>query len=156
MQFTLPKDCSCHPDLASPRGLSGMGNWWVPLATTAMQMYGKKNGGDGGGEGQGGADGGMPGVTVQTVVTSNVNPQISPVFIQQDQPQDSPVIAGTSMGPGTVPQTGMLPGFDSILPALSEYTHNINKPLLYGSFALLALAIGAKVYMNRNKRKAAQ
>jgi len=47
-------------------------------------------------------------ITVPTSVQTTVSPQISPVFVQQDEPRDSPVTAGTVQA-SPAPQSSFVP-----------------------------------------------
>lgn len=119
-----------------------MGNW-AALASSAISAMGKSGGG--------GAA--MPSITNTVNTSTQVNPQISPNFIQQQQPTNSAVTAGTNQSPvgfpGT-PMTGAIPGFDFPMPqapATSALSMSENM-WLYGGLA----AIGAFILMKRKKR----
>lgn len=120
---------------------------WAEIGAAFIGAMSKDGGGSGGG-------GSIPGVqnTVSTNVT--VSPQISPQFIQQQSPSNSPINAGVS---GTVPATGMLPGFDwaggtvpgTALPFVGELSKAAMNPLV------LLLVAGGIAAMILKRHKAA-
>lgn len=98
------------------------------------------------------------GPIVTTAVNTQVSPQISPVFVQQSSPSNSPIGAAPVMG---TPVTGAIPGFDNAsgyaptgIPLIPSIPLSANKPLLYGSLALLGLALVLKSRKKNAKAKA--
>lgn len=98
----------------------------------------------GSGSASGASAGGSPDISVST--QTQISPQISPSFVQQDNPQNSPVntsavhVATGPMstpgptGPGYMPTTGAIPGFD----AASGYLPSglPNTPIVQGAAPL--------------------
>ena len=88
-------NCACSE---KPAGMAGMGFVeYIAAAGAVMDAFGNKKGGGGGG----GSAEQPPSImnTVSTSINTQISPQISPNFIQQSNPQDSPVNASASMIP---------------------------------------------------------
>lgn len=131
-------------------GLKGMG--FMEYLSAAASLFGQ--GGSGGGGGAAPAPSIFTNVSTNTNVNTQVNPQISPVFVQQDEPRDSPVTTAVAQTnpqlPGTPPPiTGQIPGIDPSRPLAVPPPVNLTTPILAAT-ALLGLAL---VLKNRNTGK---
>lgn len=102
-----------------------------------LSMAGRMLTGSGGGGGGGGAANTN---TNMVTTTTTVSPQISPIFVQQQQPENSPVNATSSMVPAPSGLPGALPGFDAPLYSANVPNENKIAPIAIAA-ALVGLAM---------------